>query len=770
MNYSLYSHSCSKIPNGPQHVSDLLLNMKISRFENTSNTFIDRTGQIVEIPRNTWGKNPTPYADDGYAKALWDYRNDSLLLGDDDHTLYVRDVDQTGNNQLLDTWHAITSLEAEYHVKSNKAYLPWNQQLVVECRKLDKRVRHGIKFQDTAFKREANGIVRYHQGDTMFDQPYELTIDQRFDTQLATQAVKYMRDVTEDEHSAMNLARMFATPLLEPYKHLTYVMYGDGGNGKGILLSTLSSTFPGLAVAVDSQKILGGRRGSGGFDTQQETGKLIGALWAYDEDADTIGIDQLTYLKKISTGDSVTARRIGENAVSFSPKCTFIIATNNPVITTMTAASARRFAYIRMKDGRKPSDFQELLKFRTENGAAPFIMASCKLWENHGENPFDDVSVGSASDVTDVEQSIINTICANGYAPTSMLEGMKRYEQRDLLARFGLVRGGSKWVKEEGKTMRVLNVKDETRFAPYRKAYEHDREQLAKQIDDTPNIPKPIEADPLPLPNEFGFPCDFVPAEQKVAKNWKRHAEDQNLDTHIRPTTESYAVVPNLGMAIIDMDKCKDNKTADGWTVLNQQIGEYGSQDFPSTYLVGTPSGGVHAYYALPAQLMGTLKNSVHSNGIPVDIRCERKGYVIGPGSHTQNGDYQLLDMPKGQVPVMPDKMAQWLQDNGYVEGFGEKPRTVASAKRADVSLSSLDALLAEPVGSGRNGKPDMSPIPEGQRNQTLHDWAYGRLLNHPENRQNIRSDFFQRGRASGLKDDELVTTWNSIERQLGGN
>ncbi|MDF7641742.1 bifunctional DNA primase/polymerase [Bifidobacterium sp. ESL0784] len=767
---AFYHHSCSKIPNGPQHVPDLLLGMKVSRFENTSNTFIDRTGQTVEIPRNTWGKNPTPYADDGYAKALWDYRNDSLLLGDDNHTLYVRDVDQTGNNQLLDTWHAITNLEAEYHVKSNKAYLPWNQQLVVECRKLDKRVRHGIKFQDTAFKRETNGIVRYHSGDQMFDEPYELTIDQPFNARLATQAVAFMRDITEDEHSAMNLARMFATPLLEPYKHLTYVLYGDGGNGKGILLGTLANSFPGLAVAVDSQKILGGRRGSGGFDTQQETGKLIGALWAYDEDADTIGIDQLTYLKKISTGDSVTARRIGENAVSFTPKCTFIVATNNSVITTMNAAVARRFAYIRMKDGRKPQEFQPLLDFRKQYGAAPFIMASCKLWENHGENPFDDVSVGSANDVTDLEQSIINTICANGYAPSSMLEGTKRYEQRDLLARFGLTRGGVKWVPEQGTSIRILIVKDEVRFAPYRKAYEHDREQLAKQIDDTPDLPQPIEADPLPLPNTMGFNCDFVPAEQKVAKNWKRLTEDQNLDTSIRPTTESYAVVPNKGMAIIDMDKSKDGKTSDGWTVLNQEIGKYGSQDFPSTYLVGTPSGGVHAYYALPAELMGTLKNSVHSNGIPVDIRCERKGYVIGPGSHTTNGDYWLLDMPNNQVPVMPKKMAQWLEDNGYVEGCDAQPRTFATPKRADTSLSSLDELLTEPVGNSRNGRPDMTPIPKGQRNQTLHDWAYGRLLNHPENRQAIHSDFFQRGHASGLKDDELITTWNSIERQLGGN
>ncbi|MDK6989129.1 hypothetical protein QP332_24390, partial [Escherichia coli] len=73
----------------------------------------------------------------------------------------------------------------------------------------------------------------------------------------------------------------------------------------------------------------------------------------------------------------MTARRIQENAVSFTPRCTFIIATNNPVITTMSNAAFRRFVYIRMKDNRKPDDFLKLLEFRKTFGVAPFLMASC---------------------------------------------------------------------------------------------------------------------------------------------------------------------------------------------------------------------------------------------------------------------------------------------------------------------------------------------------------------------------------------------------------
>lgn len=766
MQYNEYSWHCSRIPDGPQHVGLLLHGMRIIDDPGRSH-FIDRLGHYIQIPRTDNGK---PYCDDGYAKALWDLRNGSLLLGEDDRTLYVRDVDRTGANRLLDTWHAITSIENEYHVKAAKAYIPWNEQLRVEAAKFDGRVHHGIRFQDRAYRRESDGVHIIHPDDPMFTDPWELTCDQPFDDTLLRNASWFLHDVTVDDHSAQNLARMFATPELEPYKHLTFILYGDGGNGKGILLSMLAGSFLGLAASIDSQRILGGKRGGGGFDTQQEMGKLIGALWAYDEDADDVGLDQLTYLKKISTGDTVTARRIGENAVSFRPRCTFILATNNTVITTMSAASARRFTYIRMKDGRKPSDFKSLLDFRAEYGVAPFLMAGCEIWRLHGDDPFTDVSIGGTDDVTDVEQDIINSVCDDGYALSSQMADLKKWEQKALLARFGLYRAGSVWIASLGRTARALRVKDEVRFAPYRAAYESDREQLARQLEEDAPLPDPIDVDDVPLPTSVGFHADYVPAgPDKVARNWKRLTEDTAYDSTIRPDTDAYAVVPGMGMAIIDMDKPHADQPdqADGWTTLNTQVGRYGSDQFPATYLVGTPSGGVHAYYRLPERLVGRLKNSVHSNGIPVDVRCERKGYVIGAGSVTAKGEYRLIDLPDGDIPVMSDRMADWLESNGYVEGASA---VVSQASRpASRPLPDLDDLMRDGIRLGDgSGRPDMSVIPEGQRNQTLHDWAYGRLANHPDNATGIRADLFARGHASGLGDAELTTIWNSVSRALG--
>ncbi|KAA8832594.1 bifunctional DNA primase/polymerase [Bifidobacterium tissieri] len=764
---SNFRHDCSLIPNGPQNVQTVLVGMQLDHGHGGANTFIDRLGRLVVIPRRETqnlrgGTTHVPYFADGYAHALWDMRIGSLLLGDDQQTLYRRDVDLTGGNQLLDTWHAISSIESEYHVsRSNKGYEPmFTAQMRVECSKLEQRVRHGIKFHDRAYLRVDGKVTIIEPGDPMFDQAYELTVDCDYSPDLARQATAFLRDLTVDEHSAQNLARMFATPLLEPYKHLTYTFYGDGGNGKGILLGGIKHDFPQLAVSVDAQRILGGRRGVGGFSTEQETGKLIGALWAFDEDADTITPDQMTLLKKISTGDTVIARRIGENSVSFTPRATFIIATNNPVITTMTAASLRRFVYVRMKDGRKPEEFADLLDFRREYGSAPFLMASCQLWALYGDEPYRDVLIGDQSDLSEAEQWIVDRIIEDGYAVSRENKFPESaVEHRNTINKLGLK---TKVKKLDGKSIRVLVVADEQRFKPYRDASARDIAEADREaVEQVPDIPAPIEGEIIP-PSECGFQCDYTPAGvDKVAQNWKRLAENPNVDTTRVPAGQAYAVVPAPGYMIIDMDMPKQENAQSGWDVLNINVGPYGTPAFPSTYLVRTPSGGVHAYYRMPQRLHGRLKNSVHNSGIPVDIRCERKGYVIGAGSHTNAGIYALVDVPE-RVPELSDQLAAWLAEHGYVE----QPQPVqGTTSRALVPYTgggnSVERLLNASTG-GRNGRPDMTPIPEGQRNDGLYRWICGRLLNHPENLRQIEQDLYERGHASGLRDGELAQIWKS--------
>lgn len=572
---------------------------------------------------------------------------------------------------------------------------------------------------------------------------------------------------------------MFATPLLEPYKHLFYVLYG-GGNGKGILLDTLHRSLPALSAAVTSKTLLGGRNGNGGFATDQETLKLIGALWAYDEDADTITLEQATLLKKIGTGDTMVARRVQENAVSFRNKATFIIASNNPVIMSMTEALERRRVFVRMRDGRSEDEFRDLLRFRDEHGIAPFLMASCRLWEHRGDKPWSDVVIGSADDLTEAQQWIVDCIVANGYAvsrdnPNRETDAV----HRNTVTKLGLK---SKPKRINGEVVRVLVVRNERVFSVYRDSTAKDMTEALNEDGDkpVPALPEPIEGGGVVTPDDCGYPVTFGTVNDgKRSYDWVRN---RTLPEGKHPPTgvAAYAVVPSAGMAVIDLDVAKDPASGEalrdrptGWDIFNHEIGGYGSKDFPQTYLVGTPTGrrnglpSAHAYYLIPAELRGRLKNAVHKKGVPVDIRCEGKGYVVGAGSRIPGGDYLLLDLPDGQPPMMPPRMVRWLTDHGYVND----PSASASQPERTPHVPSLSELMRRPitVGSTANGKPDMTPIPAGSRNNGLHAWAYGRLLNHPDNADAIQRDLFERGHASGLADAELETVWQSIRRQLGG-
>lgn len=760
------------VPDGPITPNEVLNQMHVAtRIGGV--TFYDRIGQTVEIPRRQAGRSLVPYFDDGYSKMLWDFINGNLLLAEDDVTLYARDVDRSGQNQLLNTWHPIGSIEAEYHVTKTKIYPPWNLQMRVECAKLPTRIRHGVKFNNRAYLRRNERVTVITESDPQFADPFDLTVDMDYDVQLARQAVEHLRFITKEEDSAQNLGRMFATPMLEPYKHLSYILYGDGGNGKGIILGSLKQSFNDFAASVDATKLFGGKNASGGFETGQESIKLLNAIWAFDEDADTIDVAQMTILKKISTGDTVTSRRIQENQVSFNPRCTFILATNNQVISEQSAASDRRLVLVRMKDGRKPVEFADLLAFRAQYGAAPFLMASCEIWLRNGDEPNRDISIGRASDLSPAQQWIVDNIVEQGYA----VSGDNPYrenarEHKNTINKLGLrtttkrIPGGGRMYKP-----RVLVVNNEKRFAPYRAAAEADLAAADAEL--IQPRPEPID-DVDVLPSDLGFTCDYAPAdENKVARNWKKLSADPAQDTSRPPQVPVHGVVPSPGFMIIDMDMGVDG-VADGWETLQDEVGAYGSPLFPSTYLVGTPSGGTHAYYRMPENLQGHLKNRVHANGVPVDVRAEGKGYVIGAGSQTMAGEYRVLDLPETQIPELSPQLVQWFETHGYVEGIEQADAPLPAMQSSQIVshapgfLPSLDEVMTQ-VSESRRGEPDMAPIPVGQRNQVLHDWAYGRFVHYPEDGERIVAETFDRGRRSGLPDTEIMTILGSIKRQLGG-
>lgn len=747
------------------------------------------TGQNLELVCETQGniKKGTrqPIWHPGYQKAMWDLKNGHLRYCPSQDRLWRRDPDtedHPGDRRILNSWHPIKTIEDEYAIgnsnQSRERRPAVSDTIIREAKRAQwfKQVKRGVRIGDNVWIRKNGRITRISDPDLAVTQtlsPQGLTED------AAVKAREYCQWLTNDTSSCLNLIRMFATPWLEPFKQFTYILSGHGGDGKTlvmqqIVLGMLSDdrVFPGFKISDYCAH--------GGFGLAREgmNDSMDGKAFAYDDEAPAVTEDMLAPLRALSSGSRMQARVTGGRYRTIRPTATIVILTNNPFADSSEPSDRRRFIKIEMHPSEKRTyaQYHEIELFAREHAVA-FYALSCGLWEQ-GDKA-ENVNLTSARTINDEMYWIISEINENRERYDAPVASSKRFRDEfhhqipeSTLNLLGLVHGTS--TQLGGKRNRIVKIADRKRFDTYARTI-IDENDDTEQLQTVTPIPRPIEADPLPLPTELGFRADYTPADGKIARNWKRLTENPAYDSARRPDTPAYAVVPGPGTAVIDMDTPHDDQTGqtDGWTTLNTQIGRYGTDRFPTTYLTGTPSGGVHAYYLLPGRLIGRLKNSVHSNGIPVDIRCERKGYVIGPGSHTDKGDYRLLDLPETGIPIMPDAMADWLEANGYVEGTSPTPPTPRPAipsPSGPVRLPSVDDIMRDmtPDLDGSTPQPDMTPIPEGQRNSELHAWAYGRLLNHPENSRQIHLDLIDRGRASGLPDSELTTIWQSIQRRQG--
>ncbi len=741
----------------PHHAADVINGMRPVQYEG-ADTFMDRNGRNIDCSNPN---SPNLYAPIGYYMAAWDMRHGHIALDATGTVIYVRDKSLDGSLSILNTWHAISSFGAEYGVPKQKRTNAWETQLLVQAADLP-RIQRGFRLGNQVFHRINDGSENGTVGQTDYDGTSHWAIEANpewFTTrQGIVNAMARVKDLisamTADEHSAANLTRMFACNILEPYKHFTFVLYGEGGNGKGILLNGIRDQWPASATNIDLKRLAQ----NGGFTGEQEAYKLIGRQFVFDEEADIVDERTMGVVKRISTGETFNARQIGENATIIKATPTLVIATNNPVISDITEASHRRLVLVRMKDGQTQEDLKPLREFIREYGMTPFLYNSYLEWKR-SDTPYTDVEIGDSSDMNEVETWMRDSICVNGYADT-MDRPTGTHVTKSSLNKMGL-RRKSKLI--DGTVHSVVIVKDETRFSAYRKGYESEMSEDTIDITPIPDTQLDItdtvrQADP----NTYGFGCRFAHCGiDKKAIGWKTDTEAGGIPaSEVLAGTDPYATVPDEGSIIIDLDSAKNDGEPSGWDLFNTDIGAYGSQAFPKTYLVKTPHDGAHVYYRIPTAWKGRIKNAAHPKwngfkaGLPVDIRLERKGYVVGAMSTITDGVYKLVDLPEdGMIPELTEPILNWLRNHGYVEH--SKPIM-------------HDARTLRRLASQKDSKPDMSVVPEGQRNTVLHDWALGRYINHPENRTNIHDDLIERARVSGLPESEAETIWRSILDYVG--
>lgn len=295
--------------------------------------------------------------------------------------------------------------------------------------------------------------------------------------------------------------------------------------------------------------------------------------------------------------------------------------------------------------------------------------------------------------------------------------------------------------------------------------------QLVMDRNNIPSIPAPLAQQTIPDLRSMGFNCNYIPFDpaqnRKNGQNekacltklnglsWRQVAEQDVPESRTRPEQAvAVAEIPGKHELIWDFDRDKTNPQGlSGFEWMETHIGSYGSANFPQTVLDRTPSGGYHARYRIPKKYWGRIQDATHNRDIPIDIRACQRGYVLGIGSRTSAGAYQLCDMPSdNQIPMLTGKMIRVLTYLGCI-----KPDKTEAMK-----VEALRQKYFSKAQSKYRGQMDMSPIPEGERNDTLLHQADGLLIHYPEDANNIHDMIFERGRSSGLDDKEIRHIWEN--------
>lgn len=732
----------------------------------------------------------------GYQKAIWELREGHLRYCPSQQRLWRRDPDASdheGERLILNSWHPVKTIEDEYHIGTNARSSERNPLYSATILREAKRsqwfdqVERGVRCDPCVWVRREGRIV------CLQDEP-DIAVTQTFSpagmgNQALRDAKRILEWLTVDEKSCANLCRMFATPWLEPFKQLSYVLSGHGGDGKTLIARQailgvlgVGKVFPGFSVQ--------GYCTGGGYTLGRESmnDEMDGKAFAIDDEACAVTEDMLPLLRALSTGSQVNARVTGGRYRVMMPSATLLILTNMQFADSGENSDVRRFIKVEFHQskGRSYDEYHAIEGFCHRHPAAFFVL-SCYLWERSDEPEI--VNLSPARTISDEMYWLISEIASNdeqyGVQVASRNDYRKEFHTavpQSLMGVLGLENSKTKALP--GGQCRVVRVADQNRFEVYRKAALDNETEPAdtwwqtalskpnrdslKTLDDVGDCHDLAGIVESALAGNVGFaPCEGKarktggPVDGKVSLSWKRlnPSDESHTDsTFITDKMTRYAVIPLGDCFVIDCDKPSEADGPDGWQCLQALAGDYGSQALPATLVTRTPHG-VHLYYRMPADMdVSLLKNAVHEQNLPIDLRVSNKGYVIGPGSVIDGNRYELFDLPAGVVPEASGAVMRMLKDFGYTN----------EPKQEAPSLSLDDVMAGRPSASNSQGTSDMTPVPEGQRNSTLHAWAYGRLKNHPENERQIHDDLLQRGRVSGLPDGELDQIWKSIKRSLG--
>jgi hypothetical protein len=144
------------------------------------------------------------------------------------------------------------------------------------------------------------------------------------------------------------------------------------------------------------------------------------------------------------------------------------------------------------------------------------------------------------------------------------------------------------------------------------------------------------------------FPLKAGSKSQPLLKGWQNVAtsDEAQVESWWTQWPDANVGVHCDGLAVVDVDPKKG-----GYESLEALHAEIAAEDgcgLTATFEVETPSGGRHIYYRAP----GGVRNGVDVLGPGLDIRSTA-GYVVGPGSRTDVGEYRVAI--EEEISVLPE-------------------------------------------------------------------------------------------------------------------
>ncbi|MFE5936034.1 bifunctional DNA primase/polymerase [Streptomyces sp. NPDC056470] len=201
-------------------------------------------------------------------------------------------------------------------------------------------------------------------------------------------------------------------------------------------------------------------------------------------------------------------------------------------------------------------------------------------------------------------------------------------------------------------------------------------------------------------------------------------------------------------LIVVDLDKPKDSSSTDApdGAATFEALCERAGQAVPTTYRVRTASGGWHLYFTAPDRVR--IGNSAGKLGPLIDTRGVG-GYVVGPGSITPTGRYDVIDnAPVAELPA-------WLLEALTPPEPPARPTLPAMPTRtsryAYVVLERETAAVASAQEGGREAELFRAARAVGRF------VAWGDLDRHV-----VEQAFQAAGEAAGLKPYECRSTLRS--------